>query len=144
MNRRTFLSGAGAILVTPIAGWASEGGLVLVVGSRSLLPAIGANEVRKIYLGVPLVLAEKEVVPLLNVTMPETKEMFLQKVLFMSGPVYERHLVGRVFRSGGSRIAEFQDSGALVNALANNSHAISFMSSSEAGKISTLKILGNL
>ncbi len=144
MMRRNFLAGVGALLVTPAAVWASQGGLVLVAGSRSPLPAIGASEVRKIYLGVPLLLADKEVVPLLNLSMPETKELFLQKVLFMSGPVYERHLVGRVFRNGGSRIAEFQDSGALANALSNNTHAISFMSGTEAGKMSTLKILGNL
>jgi hypothetical protein len=144
MKRRQILLGLGALALRPNHVFAAESSLVLVAGSRSHLPAISANDVRKIYLGVPLVLGEKEVVPLLNVSVSETKELFLQKVLFMSGPVYERHIVGRVFRNGGMRIAEYQDGAALANALSSNLQSISFMAGQDARKQSALKILGDL
>jgi hypothetical protein len=144
MNRRSLLISAGALCLRPLMASAQEGSLVLVAGTKSPLPAIAAHEVRRVYLGVPLVVGDKEVVPLLNLTALETKELFLQKVLFMSAPVYERHMVGRVFRNGGSRIVEFQEAQALVNALTSNPYAISFMSPQDAGKIAALRILGML
>jgi hypothetical protein len=144
MKRREFLIGVGALALWPTLSSASESNLVLVAGARSTLPAIPPKDVRKIFLGVPLVLGDKEVVPLFNLSVEETKELFLQKVLFMSGPVYERHIVGRVFRNGGMRIAEFQDSTLLSNALVNNLQSISFMAGQDARKLHSIKILGDL
>jgi hypothetical protein len=99
MNRRDFLLSSGGLLLLPLALGAAEADLVLVAGGRSQLPAISPKEVRKIFLGVQVHLGEKEVVPFMNGSITETKELFLQKVLFMSASVYERHMVGRVFRS---------------------------------------------
>jgi hypothetical protein len=124
--------------------FASEAHLVLVASLKSQLPFIPASDVRRLFLGVPLMHAEKEVVPLLNGSVVKTKEPFLQKVLFMSAPVYERPMVGRVLRNGGPRILEFQDGNALVQALTSNPKAISFMSGQEAQKAASLKVLGNL
>jgi hypothetical protein len=144
MKRRYFLSAVGALLLRPVDTIASESSLVLVSGARSSLPAISPKDVRKIFLGVPLLLGDKEVVPLLNGSVEETKELFLQKVLFMSGPVYERHIVGRVFRNGGARIAEYQDAQILATALSNNLQSISFMAGQDARKLASIKILGDL
>jgi hypothetical protein len=134
----------GVVLLPSAAVYANENSLVLVASSGSTLPAIKANDVRKAFLGLPVTVNEKTIVPIVNSSNNDTKELFLQRVLFMSGTVYERHSVGRVFRNGGNKLAEFSDPIALASALTANPLSISFMLAVDAKKMSTVKILGEL
>jgi hypothetical protein len=134
----------GVVLLPSAAVYANENNLVLVASSRSTLPAIKANDVRKAFLGLPVSVNEKTIVPIVNSSNNDTKELFLQRVLFMSGTVYERHSVGRVFRNGGNKLAEFSDPMALASALTANPLSISFMLAVDAKKMSTVKILSEL
>jgi hypothetical protein len=145
MKRRQFMQAFGSVILCRSASThANEANLVIVAASGSNLPPIKANDVRKAFLGVPVTVSEKTLVPLINSSNNDTKELFLQRVLFMSGAVYERHSLGRVFRNGGNKLAEFSDSIALANALAANPLGISFMLAVDAKKIPSLKILGEL
>jgi hypothetical protein len=145
MKRRQFLQAFGSvILLRSAATHANEANLVLVAASGSTLPAIKANDVRKAFLGVPVVVNEKIIVPIVNSSNNDTKELFLQRVLFMSGAVYERHSIGRLFRNGGNKLAEFSDPIALASALTANPLGISFMLAADAKRIASVKILGEL
>ncbi len=145
MKRRLFMHAIiGVVLLPSAAVCANESNLVLVASSGSTLPAIKANDVRKAFLGLPVNVNEKTIVPIVNSCNNDTKELFLQRVLFMSGTVYERHSVGRVFRYGGNKLAEFSDPTALASALTANPSSISFMLAIDAKKMSTVKILGEL
>jgi hypothetical protein len=145
MTRRQFMHAfGGVILLRSASTYANEANLVLVAASGSTLPPIKANDVRKAFLGVPVTVSEKIIVPIVNSSNNDTKELFLQRVLFMSGAVYERHSLGRVFRNGGNKLAEFSDSIALANALTATPLGISFMLAADAKKIPSLKILGDL
>jgi hypothetical protein len=145
VKRRQFMHAIiGVVLLPSAAVYANENSLVLVASSGSTLPAIKANDVRKAFLGLPVSVNEKTIVPIVNSSNNDTKELFLQRVLFMSGTVYERHSVGRVFRNGGNKLAEFSDPMALASALTANPLSISFMLAVDAKKMSTVKILSEL
>jgi hypothetical protein len=145
VKRRQFMHTIiGVVLLPSAAVYANETNLVLVASSGSILPSIKANDVRKAFLGIPVSVNEKTIVPIVNSSNNDTKELFLQRVLFMSGAVYERHSVGRVFRNGGNKLAEFSDPIALASALNANPLSISFMLAADAKKMTTVKILCEL
>jgi hypothetical protein len=145
MKRRCFIKACGSfILLSSTQVKAADISLVLVAASGSTLSALNANDVRKAFLGVPVSVNDKIIVPILNSSNSDAKELFLQRVLFMSGAVYERHSIGRVFRNGGNRLADYSDQIALANALATTPFGISFMLAADAKKTSVVKILGEL
>ena len=106
----------------------AEPQLVVIADARSPLTTIPIGEVRKLFLGVPLVVNNIEVVPVLNQSDPQLAEAFLQKVLFMSATVYERRMVGKVYREGGARIAEVHSREELVRVLAADPRRVSYAS----------------
>jgi hypothetical protein len=145
MKRRCFIKACGSlILLNSTRVKAADINLVLVTASGSTLTALNANDVRKAFLGVPVSVNDKIIVPILNSGNGEAKELFLQRVLFMSGAVYERHSIGRVFRNGGNRLADYSDQIALTNALNATPFGISFMLATDAKKTSAVKILSEL
>jgi len=104
----------------------TEPQLVVIADARSPLTTLPIGEVRKLFLGVPLVFNNVEVVPVLNQSDPQLVEAFLQKVLFMSATVYERRMVGKVYREGGARIAEVHSREELVRVLAADRRRVSY------------------
>jgi hypothetical protein len=117
---------------------------VLIASSASVLPVIAPNDVRKAFLGLPVVVNEKTIVPILNSSSADAKELFLQRVLFMSSPVFERHSIGRVFRNGGNKLADYTDQVALINAISVNPLCVSFMNIVDAKKLTSIRVLGEL
>lgn len=145
MNRRLFVSGALASwpMMSPAMDTAEQD-LVLVASARSPLAAIAAPDVRKLYLGLPVIQGGREVVPLINNSSQLIKEIFLQKVLFMSAQIFERQMVSRVFRQGGSRIAEYNDLRSLSAALVSDPQSVSFMLAASVDKQAGIKVLSEL
>jgi hypothetical protein len=144
MKRRAVLIGIGAMPWLAQPALAQDSGLVLVASARSSLPMLSGEETRKLYLGIPFTHAGREVVPLINNTNAQVRELFLQKVLFMSAQTFERQSVGRVFRNGGNRIAEFQQLPELSAALAADPNSVSFMMPATVGTLSGVKVLSEL
>ena len=144
MKRRQFLSLA---LLSPALvraqSPAPDLNLVLVAGGHSNAKSMTPAEVRKLYLGVPVTIEGKELLPLVNNTNLQVKEIFLQKVLFMSAQVYERQLLSKQFRNG-ARTIEHVDLQALLATLQNDPNAVSFMTPTTARANKNIKILGDL
>lgn len=118
--------------------------LVLVTSSQSDQITLSAAEGRKLFLGIPIELNGRLLVPLRNQTDPVLYEVFLQKTMFMSGPMYERTLLTRLLRTKGTRPQAYETENDLLKALQENPNTVTFMWSSQAKSIPDLRILVEL
>lgn len=126
MNRTALV----ALLLMPLCAAAMAGEartLVLVCRTDSMLPALTAKDARKVYLGAPLIVAGQRVEALRNRSDVFLDEVFLQKVVFLSGPVYERQVLSRVFRLGGQKPAVYDGVPELLSALRRSPAAVTYM-----------------
>lgn len=135
-----FLLGVALSLPAP----ADELRLVLVASAKSQLAGMTPAEVRRLYLGIPIVKDGKEVIPVRNTSDPKIQEVFLQRVLFMSAHAYERQMTARVYRSGGNRIRDYNDFRKLVAALEEDPRSVTYMPHEAASTISGIKIIASL
>ena len=103
-----------------------------------------AAEVRRLYLGIPLTHLGREIQPLRNGANTIVNEMFLQHVLYMSAQAYERQISARIYRSGGNRIPEYTELRTLVESLAAQPFAVTYMLAETAARNPRLKILTDL
>lgn len=125
-RRRAVLGLVAALAVAPMA-FAGDARVVIVAGAQSTIRSIAPADVRRMFLGLPIVVDGAEVAPLCNLADTRTHEVFLQKVLFMSAQAYERRMLGKVYREGGSRLREFESSDALLQALLANPRGVTYM-----------------
>ena len=139
-----WLAFAGAAFAAPPARSAEESRLVLVASVNSPLVTLTSADVRRLYLGVPLTHAGREIVALRNGENAMVKEMFLQHVLFMSAQAYERQIAARIYRAGGNRIPEFCELRSLLETLATEPLAVTFMQAEAAARQPGIKILVEL
>lgn len=121
-----------------------ESSLVLVANARSVIKQLSPAEVRKLYLGVPMIVESHRVHPLRNNTDSMVQEMFMQKVMFMSTPAYERQILSQVFRMGGTRPLVYVEMRDLLRALETDPAAVTFLSRELATTRPGLKIVGEL
>ena len=145
MTRRRFLALlACAALSASVPGHAAEPALVLVASAHSAIQRLSPDETRKLYLGIPMIVDGKRVRPLRNNTDPLVQEMFMQKVMFMSTPAYERQILSRVFRMGGTRPAAYGDMNELLKAIEADPAAVTYLTRERAAARPGLKIVGEL
>jgi hypothetical protein len=123
---------------------AAEPQLVVVTSASSKLGALTAVEVRRLYLGIPLVIDGHEITPYRNTAEPAIQEVFLQHVVFMSSQAYERHMAARVFRTGGTRIREYANLNRLMEALNNEPWSVTYMSPGVAASLPGIKVIVRL
>lgn len=117
--------------------------LVLVASHQSDAAALSPEEVRKLYLGVAVTKDGKTFLPLCNYTDTVVYEVFMQKVMYMSGPAYERAMMTRVVRTMSSRPPEYAAEKELFRALATNPNAVTYMWADKA-EAAGLKVVAEL
>ncbi|MCR4346661.1 MAG: hypothetical protein NUV55_05605 [Sulfuricaulis sp.] len=117
--------------------------LVLVASHQSDAAALSPEEVRKLYLGVAVTKDGKTFLPLCNHTNTVVYEVFMQKVMYMSGPAYERAMMTRVVRTMSSRPPEYSAEKELFRALATNPNAVTYMWADKA-EAAGLKVVAEL
>lgn len=143
MRRRLLVLLGSFLIAAPLhAAHASEPDLVLVASARSPIVSLTHAETRKLYLGVPLLVEQQRIHPLRNNTNAVVQEIFMQKVLFMSTPTYERQVLSRVFRMGGIRPAEYANLRELLAALEADPGAVTYVLRAFADTQPGLKIIG--
>lgn len=120
----------------------TEPALVLVANAQSTITRLAPETVRKLYLGVPLMVDNQRIHPLRNGTNTMLHEKFMQKVMFMSTPAYERQILSRVFRLGGQRPPVYTDWAELVRALESDPTAVTYAQRELAVARRSLKIVG--
>jgi hypothetical protein len=124
---------------------AAEGRRLVLVASGPLGgAALSAEEVRKLYLGVPVTRDRKTFLALCNHTDKMAYEVFMQKVMYMSGPAFERALMTRLVRTtSGVRPPEYSSEHDLLRALAATPNAVTYMWSDQA-EAAGLKVVAEL
>lgn len=118
--------------------------LVLVANSRSDVDTLTAAEIRKLFLGIPIERNSHLLVPLRNQTDPVLHEVYLQKVMFMSAPMYERALLTRLLRTKGTRPQAYATEKDLLQALQADPNAVTYMWAHQAESIPDLRIVVEL
>lgn len=115
--------------------------LVLVSARSSPIQPFGSAEVRKLFLGFPVIQHGQRIQPLLNLSEPLLYEVFLQKVVFMSASSYERRVLARTFHHGDARPLEFTEQARLSDALKSRPSAVTFMWEKDARDKSNFKVV---
>lgn len=113
-------------LQAPLLAQAEQQRLAIVASADSNIKTLSAKEVRRAYLGASIVVDGVEIKPLRNLTQELGEEVFLQKVLFMSGEAYDRQLLARTFRGAG-RPKAYDNLLELLMALHSNDATITYM-----------------
>jgi hypothetical protein len=123
---------------------AGDRDLVIVASAKSTLPRFTPTEVRRMYLGIPMVHDGRQVYPLHNVSDKEGDEVFMQKVLFMSSSAYEKRIVSLTFRNGVSQIVNYKTLDSLVKALNDDVFCLTVMTQEAVASVPGVKVLGAL
>ena len=69
--------------------------LVLVTNAQSPITTLTSVEARRLYLGVPVQVNGRTVIPLRNTSEARLQEVFMQRVMHMATATYERPLCHR-------------------------------------------------
>ena len=126
-------------------GWAGdERRLVLVTDKSSGIGALTTSEIRRLFLGLPVKKEGKMLEAAINQSDPLLYQVFLQKVVFMSAPVYERHLLENVIQLGGQRPQSFNNPDALAADIHQHPGTVSYMWNHTLQSYPYLVIVGEL
>lgn len=117
--------------------------LVLVTNPTSSVRSLTAGETRRLFLGLPVSKDGHPLEAFINRSDPFLYQVFLQKIIFMSSSVYERHLLTNVVQMGGQRPPSFTDTHSLVKALDKSPDTVAVMWEDQA-RASQLTILGEI
>ena len=109
-------------------------GMANEIRSLVLVSYVGGNdvrlttpEIRRLYLGLPTS-HQPPLTAVINRTEPLLYQVFLQKALFMSAPLYERQLMANVVRQGsGYRPQMYNNQQELLSTLRKQRNAVTFM-----------------
>lgn len=118
--------------------------LVVVASADSGITALSTAEIRKLFLGIVVEQQGRSLLALRNQTDPVLHEVFLQKVMFMSGPMYERTLLTRLLRTKATRPEAYDSEPALLQALHANPGAVTYMWASRAADLPDLRVVVEL
>jgi hypothetical protein len=118
--------------------------LVLVCRNDSRLSALTADETRKAFLGAPVVVDGLRVEALRNRSEYLLDEVFLQKVVFLSGPAYDRQVLSRVFRLGGQKPVVYDGVAELLVALRSSPAPVTYMWKDSVRQYPDLRVVATL
>ena len=109
--------------------------LVLAAGGNTDIHGLTVDDVRFIFMGAPVVKNNLRLRPVLNESDPLLREVFLQKVMFVSWTHYQRRLVEESFRSGWPMPDVATDSTSLVRTLQAQPGTVTYMWESNAHEL---------
>ena len=101
--------------------------LVLVVSADSKVSGLDSLAVRKLFLGLPVLIEGSPLHPLRNRSDPQLDPIFLQQIVAMSESAYDRQILIGVNRQGWLRPAEVNTTARVLEALYADPYAVSFM-----------------
>lgn len=132
MERGALLNLRRALLLI-LLGWlatqscgATSNTLVLVVRTDSKVTDLDSITIRKLFLGLPVLINGSLLHPLRNRTDSELDPIFLQQIVAMSQSAYERQILVGVNRQGWLRPAEVTDKERLIEILHSDPSAVTF------------------
>ncbi len=101
--------------------------VVLVVSADSPIQQLEPLEVQKLFLGLPVVREAHTLRPVLNLSDDQLGNIFLQYVVAMSQSAYDRRILTQVLQQGRPRPLELKQSAQVIEALAADRFAVSYL-----------------
>jgi len=115
--------------------------VVLVVRADSPVTDLDSVSVRKLFLGLPVLVNGTPLHPLRNRSDPLLDEIFLQQVVAMSQSSYDRQMLIGVNRQLSLRPMEYTRVAEVTAALSADPYAVSFMWNRDVGHNSRLRVI---
>jgi hypothetical protein len=106
---------------------AADRQVVLVVSADSTVQQLEPVEVQKLFLGFPVVRDNHALRPVRNLGDDQLSNVFLQYVVAMSQSAYDRRILTQVLQQGRSRPLELKTSAQVIQVLAADRFAVSYM-----------------
>jgi hypothetical protein len=113
--------------ISPVALANETRALVLVTRAGGSDVHLSAPEIRRLFLGLPVARHEHPLIAVINQTDSLLYQVFLQKILFMSAPLYERQLLTNVVRQSGHYPHVYTDQRELLQALRTQPNTVTYM-----------------
>lgn len=101
--------------------------VVLVVRADSSVTDLDSIAVRKLFLGLPVLINGKPLHPVRNRTDAQLDEIFLQQIVAMSQSAYDRQVLIGLNRQGSIRPAEVSAQTRALEILYDDPNAVTFM-----------------
>lgn len=115
--------------------------LVLVVRADSKVSNLDSIAVRKLFLGLPVLIEGTPLHPVRNRSDPQLDPIFLQQIVAMSQSAYDRQTLIGVNRQGWLRPAEATTTGRMLDALYADPNAVSFMWLNDAARNPRIRVI---
>jgi len=120
---------------------AADHEVVLVAAATSPLENLGSLDLRKIYLGYPVLYESKIIKGLRNTTDKNVERIFLQTVVAMSEKSYMRRQLMQTMQKGTPRLREYNNLADLQAALVSEPYSVTYMWRDDAVRMPDVKIL---
>jgi hypothetical protein len=115
--------------------------VVLIVNASTNYAALDSVEVRKLFLGLPVVRDGHSLHALRKASDPRLDEIFLQNIVSMSDTTYERRVLTLTMQQGRTPPPSIQDKARLFAELAADPDAVSFAWASDVAASRNIKIM---
>jgi hypothetical protein len=106
---------------------AADRQVVLVVSADSPVQQIEPIEVQKLFLGLPVLRGNHALRPVCNLSDDQLQNVFLQYVVAMSQSAYDRRILTQVLQQGRPRPLELRTNAQVIETLAADRFAISYL-----------------
>ena len=126
LKTRRALLRLALLLGTPL-GWAGSQSVVLVVRADSPISDLEPVAVRKLFLGVPVLVNSSPLRPIRNRSDSQLDLIFLQEIVAMSQSAYDRQILIGVNRQGWLRPEELDSNLRILQKLYADPYAVTFM-----------------
>ncbi len=131
---------AGAVL--PAAARADR--VVLIVNAASPVTMLDAIDIKRLFLGIPVQRGDVTLHAARNDSDEQLKMVFLQYVVSMSEPTYQRRLLQLTLEQGRRMPAAYSDNSQLLNVVGSSAGAVSYAWESAALRNPKVRILREL
>ena len=106
---------------------AADREVVLVVSAESSVLQLDPIEIQKLFLGFPVLRENHVLHPVRNLSDDRLSDVFLQHIVAMSQSAYDRRILTQVLQQGRPRPAEVKTPAQVIETLASDHFAVSYM-----------------
>ncbi len=130
-----------ALLFSSSLGAASSQSVVLVVRADSAVSDLDSVTVRKLFLGVPVLVNGRPLRPIRNRSDARLDQIFLQEIAAMSQAAYDRQILVGVNRQGWLRPEEVDSQARVVARVLADPNAVSYMWQRDVAHNAQLRVI---
>ena len=130
-----------ALLLGAPLGSAGSQSVVLVVRADSAIVDLDPVSVRKLFLGVPVLVNGSPLHPIRNRSDTRLDQIFLQVIAAMSQSAYDRQILIGLNRHGWLRPEELDSSGRILDKLSVDPNAVTFMWQRDVARNTKIRVI---